>query len=194
MNGNGKSSFVWFLHFELHYGIAGGGFLTLRKSQEIIGLTVTSRESGKQLGAVVDLLFNHEQQFVGCMLEHCGWWRHRCFLPIDSIYKIGKDAVMAQSAASLTPFTKKERAYTCLLSGDTRLKGRPTLLANGTFLGLIENVYFLPDMGTLIGYELSNGLLNDLREGRKVVIGEPVDWKQEVLIFPETGFRLKDAN
>ncbi len=167
----------------------------MRKSQEVIGLTVTARKSGKQLGAVVDLLFNNEQQFVGCMLEHCGWWRHRGFIPIDKITQVGKDAVMVADVTSLFPFTKQEKAYTCFLSGEKRLKGRPIMLAGGTFLGLIENVYFHPEMGTLIGYELSNGLFNDLQDGRKVLQTEElVNWDQEVLIFPESGYQLKDAN
>jgi uncharacterized protein YrrD len=169
--------------------------ITLRKSQEVIGLPVTTRESGKQLGAVVDLLFNNEQQFIGCMLEHCGWWRKRRFLPTEKMTQIGRDTVMVEDLTSALPFTKQEEAYTCFLSGENSLRGRSILLANGTFLGLIENVYFLADMGTLIWYELSNGLFNDLRVGRKLFKAkEPVNWGGEVLIAPSTGYELKDAN
>jgi uncharacterized protein YrrD len=168
---------------------------TLRKSQEVIGLTVTAKESGKQLGAVVDLLFNSEQRFVGCMLEHCGWWRHRQFLPVDKIMNAGRDAVIVENAESLLPFTKKEEAYTCLLTGEKSLKGRIVMLSNGTFLGLVQNVYFSLEMGTLVGYELSNGLLNDLRDGRKIFqVESPVDWDKGMLIPPETGYVLKDAH
>ncbi|WP_051271333.1 PRC-barrel domain-containing protein [Shimazuella kribbensis] len=167
----------------------------MRKSQDVIGLTVTAQESGKQLGAVVDLLFNNEQQFVGCMLEHCGWWRHRRFLPIDEIAHAGKDAVIVPQTSSLVPFTKKEEAYTSLLNGEKRLKGRSILLTNGTFLGLVENVYFSIDMGTLIGYELSNGLLNDLRDGRKLFqVEHPVDWDKDTFMVPETGYVLKETH
>jgi len=168
---------------------------TLRKSQEVIGLTVTAQESGKQLGAVVDLLFNSEQHLVGCMLEHCGWWRHRRFLPVKNIIQMGRDTVMVENSASLVPFTKTEKAYTCLLCGDNPLKGRTVLLANGTFLGLVENVYFSLDMGTLVGYELSDGLLTDLREGRKLFqVENPVDWEKDILIAPETGYVLKETH
>jgi uncharacterized protein YrrD len=160
----------------------------------VIGLTVTAQESGKQLGAVVDLLFNSKQQFVGCMLEHCGWWRHRRFLPKKEIANAGKDAVIVPHASSLVPFTKKEEAYTCFLNGEKRLKGRTVLLTNGTFLGMVENVYFSMEMGTLVGYELSNGLLNDLRDGRKLFqVEHPVDWDMETFMVPETGFVLKET-
>ncbi|MCH5583645.1 PRC-barrel domain-containing protein [Shimazuella sp. AN120528] len=167
----------------------------MRKSQEVIGLTVTAQESGKQLGAVVDLLFNNEQYLVGCMLEHCGWWRHRRFLPVKNIIQMGRDTIMVESAKSLVPFTKNEEAFTCLLSGDKRLKGRTVILTTGTFLGLVENVYFSLDMGTLVGYELSNGLLNDLRDGRKLFqVEEPVDWNKDILIAPETGYVIKETH
>lgn len=168
---------------------------TLRKSQEVIGLTVTAQESGKQLGAVVDLLFNSEQYFAGCMLEHCGWWRHRRFLPVQNIIQMGKDAVIVKNSAALVPFTKKEKTYTCLLCGDRPLKGRTVLLGSGTFLGLVENVYFSLDMGTLVGYELSNGLLTDLREGRKLFqVENPVDWNKDILLVTETGYVLKETH
>jgi uncharacterized protein YrrD len=168
---------------------------TLRKSQEVIGLTVTAKESGQQLGAVVDLLFNDTQQFVGCMLEHCGWWRHRQFLPAENMKQTGKDAIMVENAEILVPFTKKEEAYTCFLIGEKSLKGRPVMLESGTFLGLVQNVYFSIEMGTLVGYELTNGLLNDLREGRKLFQAEdPVDWSKQMLIPSDTGYVLKDAH
>jgi uncharacterized protein YrrD len=165
----------------------------LHKSQEVIGTPVVIQESGKQLGAVVDLLFDSEQQqFVGCSIEHCGWWRHRKFLPREEIVFAGRDAVMVLAATSLVTFTKKHRAYTCLLVGEQRLKGRSVMLHNGTFLGLLENVYFSIDLGTLEGYELSNGLWNDLRDGRKwIQITDPIDWNNEKLIVPTKGYVLK---
>jgi len=167
----------------------------LRKSQEVIGLTVTAKESGQQLGAVVDLLFNDDQQFVGCMLEHCGWWRHRQFLPAENMIQTGKDAVMVNNAESLVPFTKKEEAYTCFLTGEKSLKRRPVMLANGTFLGLVQNVYFPTNMGTLVGYELTNGFFNDLRDGRKVFqVENPMDWNKQMLIPPDDRYVLKDAH
>lgn len=164
----------------------------MHKSQEVIGVPVVIQESGKQLGAVVDLLFDSKQQFVGCLIEHCGWWRHRKFLPREEIVFAGRDAVMVLAATSLVAFRKKQRAYTSLLAGEQRLKGRSVMLGNGTFLGLVENVFFSIDLGTLEGYELSNGLFNDLRDGRKwLEVNDSVDWNNENLIVPTKGYVLK---
>lgn len=164
----------------------------MHKSQEVIGVPVVIQESGKQLGAVVDLLFDSKQQFVGCLIEHCGWWRHRKFLPREEIVFAGRDAVMVLAATSLVAFRKKQRAYTSLLAGEQRLKGRSVMLGNGTFLGLVENVFFSIDLGTLEAYELSNGLFNDLRDGRKwLAVNDPVDWNNENLIVPTKGYVLK---
>ena len=63
------------------------------------------------------------------------------------------------------------------------LKGRSVLLTSGYELGVIENVYFMEEMGTIIGYELSDGWIDDLMEGRKVLkASEPLVWGQDVLI------------
>jgi uncharacterized protein YrrD len=43
------------------------------------------------------------------------------------------------------------------------------LTAEGEKLGLLEDVYFLEEVGTIVGYEVTEGLVADLVEGRRVV-------------------------
>ena len=43
------------------------------------------------------------------------------------------------------------------------------LTAEGEKLGLLEDVYFMEELGTIIGYEVTEGLVADLVEGRRVV-------------------------
>ena len=39
----------------------------------------------------------------------------------------------------------------------------------GERLGLLEDVYFLEEVGTIVGYELSDGFFSDIMEGKRVI-------------------------
>ena len=39
----------------------------------------------------------------------------------------------------------------------------------GERLGFLEDVYFMEEVGTIIGYELSDGFFSDIMEGKRVI-------------------------
>ena len=39
----------------------------------------------------------------------------------------------------------------------------------GERLGILEDVYFMEEVGTIVGYELSDGFFSDIMEGKRVV-------------------------
>lgn len=155
----------------------------MHKSQEVIGLSVVHLKTGKKLGVVRDILFDAKQRFCGLLLEDGGWLKRRRYIPKENIYAIGRDAVVIRHEAQILLLDETAKEWTGICSGQKKLKGLPILLASGYELGVIENVYFMEEMGTLVGYELSDGLINDLMEGRKVVRpNQPLIWGQDVLI------------
>ena len=165
----------------------------MRKSQEVIGLSIIHLETGKKLGTVCDLLFDEEQQFRGILMEDGGLFKRRKFISTDHIVSIGNDAVVVDNEH---PFSAnpKNKNWMSICSGDKKLKGRTILTSSGYEMGLVENVYFLEEMGTLIGYELSDGILNDIRDGRKwLKTKKPLIWGEDVLIAPADQIEVKDA-
>lgn len=155
----------------------------MRKSQEVIGLSVIHLKTGKKLGEVKDILFDAHQRFCGLLLEDGGWIQRRRYIPKSNIQSIGRDAVVIRDQKQILPFQEFTKEWTGICSGRKRLKGQPVLLASGNELGVIENVYFMEEVGTLIGYELSDGWISDLTEGRKILkTTEPLIWGKDVLI------------
>jgi uncharacterized protein YrrD len=165
----------------------------LRKSQEVLGLAVIHSKTGKKLGTVSDLLFDETQKLRGLLVENGGWLRKRRWIPIEEIQSMGKDAILVDSEEALLTLNEETESWTGILSGDKKLRGRPVLLSNGCEIGVLENVYFLEEVGTLIGYELSDGWINDLQDGRKVLKSNaPLVWGEDVLIAPFDQIQLKD--
>lgn len=166
----------------------------MRKSQEVIGLSIIHRYTGKQLGTVADLLFDSALVWQGILFEHGGLFKRRKFIPAKRIYSMGTDAIIVDSEAAIEPLPKEAAVWISLRSGDKKLKGRPIVLSNGHELGVVENVYFQEEVGTMIGYEVSEGLLADLRQGRKVLkFPKPLVWGEDVLIAPYEEIRSQES-
>jgi len=167
----------------------------LRKSQEVIGLSVVHLQTGKKLGEVKDILFDAEQSFSGLLLEDGGWFKRRRYTPRNNICSIGRDAVVIADTAQILPFDSDTEQWIGICSGHKKLKGQAVLLASGYELGVIENVYFMEEMGTLVGYELSDGLVSDLLEGRKVLKPEqPLIWGKDMLIAQTDRLKAESPN
>lgn len=167
----------------------------MRKSQEVIGLSVVDLKSGKKVGVVKDLLFDASQTLIGILLEDGGWLRRRNYVPYDNILSMGRDAVVIKNKDRILPFDESTKDWTGLCSGQKSLKGRSVLLTSGHELGVIENVYFMEEVGTIIGYELSDGWIHDVMEGRKVLqASEPLIWGQDVLFAKEDQVKVQSRD
>nr|MBO2479865.1 photosystem reaction center subunit H [Bacillota bacterium] len=154
----------------------------LKKGQELLGMAVVDQQTGKQLGVVRDVYFDASWRLKGLIVENKGLFRQGRCIPLEQL-NIGEDAVMVDEDAVMQQLP--EGMYT-LYSGENKLAGKSVMTKDGDGLGQIHDVYFLEEMGTLIGCELSDGLLSDLRHGRKFVPWRPdVTVGEDVVFFPE---------
>lgn len=141
----------------------------LRTFAAIEGLPVLSLATGEECGHVVDLLYDNGA-VAGLVIDVKGWFKRHMMLPLEVVDSFGEDGVMVADSDVLRPFHKSKAAV--LKSGRNRLQGTPLLTREGEKLGLVEDVYFHEEMGTIIGYEVTEGLVADILEGRKVVKSE----------------------
>jgi len=157
------------------------------KALDVVGLPIICLRTGEEIGSVRDILCDSEWRVLGVLLTEQGWFHPGTYIPSENIHAVGdccltvtgKDAITAlHHLASLHPVG--------ILTGKTKLKGKTVMTASGELLGRLEDVYFSADWEKLVGYELSNGWLADVTEGRKrlsaplaVTIGE------ENLIVPD---------
>lgn len=165
----------------------------MRKSQEVIGLSIFHLQAGKKIGTVLDLLFNDAKQLLGILLENGGLFKSRKYIPAEKIVSIGKDAVIVQKDARPLSLDKLNSTWIGLFNGQKHMKGRSILLSTGDEIGSIEGVYFMEEVGTLIGYELSNGLIDDFRHGRKILkTHKPLIWGDDVCIALSNEVEIRD--
>ncbi|TVY00458.1 PRC-barrel domain-containing protein [Cohnella terricola] len=138
--------------------------------ERILGLPVL-RESGKGVGKVKDVWFDEFWRLVGFVLDkydRAGFIRKLSrIVYLEDIVHLGEDALLIRGDTAIASKDGNEllRTYD---TGIVRLKDMPVYTIEGQYLGKISDVYFKSSEGTqIIGYELTDGFLADVFEGRR---------------------------
>ncbi len=155
----------------------------MRKGREIIGLPVVSLATGKELGLVEDLLWDHQgRRITHLVISEKGISKGPRLVSFHDILGIGDDAVTV-AGDSLPQGVQDPEVDT----RTSRLAGLPVLTAGGNNVGTIEDIVFASGDGTLLGYEISSGLVGDLVSGRDVLTPDTViTWGEEAVIVSNT--------
>jgi len=138
----------------------------LRTFSLLKGLPVYEKSKGVKLGEIYDLHISSTGMVEGLLLKTGALFRKSFFIGIDDVSSFGWDGVMVDDTSRLKPL-KKTAAFT--LEGHEKLVGRPLMTAQGEKLGILEDVYFQEEMGTIVGYECSDGFFSDMVEGKRVI-------------------------
>jgi uncharacterized protein YrrD len=136
------------------------------KADHVIGLPVFDLSAGQELGLIRDILLDKDLTFQGLLLETKGLFRRGRYIPSTFIHAIGEDCVTITDQARIAPLPEPNELIGIASSA---LKGKSIVTEDGRFLGLIEDVYLQDEIGKIAGYEVSDGLLSDLMDGRKMV-------------------------
>jgi len=157
----------------------------MRAANEFIGLPVYDKETGKRLGKVRDLIVEQDWTVRGILLDYKALFAKARYTEWSDIVSFGEDAIMVKSKSSITKVDlPKDIFFLCM--GKHRIKGMPLLTDEGVHLGRVEDVYFSQKMeNSIIGFELSEGFLTDLREGRKrLPLPEGAERGKDVILIP----------
>jgi uncharacterized protein YrrD len=152
----------------------------LRTFSILNGLSVISLHGGEEIGKVVNLLIN-KTEIAGIIIDKNGWLNRHLYVPLEEIHAVGQDALVVEDEKKLAIFDKKQFPLYSLYSGSTNIAGKMLMSTEGEKLGLLEDVYFDESLGSIVGYEVTDGFIADLKEGKQVlkttaplIVGEDV--------------------
>ncbi|WP_223069273.1 PRC-barrel domain-containing protein [Paenibacillus caui] len=140
------------------------------KLQEMIGLSVFDTENGKEIGKVRDFLLSEDWKIEGIVLEGKGFLSPNIKAVLwDDIVAYGEDAVMIRNQQAIRKMDAENIQNTFALGGG-KVKELPVLTNDGVLMGHVSDVYFDQHLGnTITGFEISDGFISDLVEGRKLL-------------------------
>lgn len=130
--------------------------MTLRTFSLLKGMPVFTIK-GERIGTVHDLSISEMGQVTGLVVHQQALFKRAFHLKLDDISSFGPDGIVISHQDSTL---RKVPADSICLSKD-ELLGRMLFSEMGEELGLLQDVYFKEEMGTIIAYETTDGFFSE---------------------------------
>ena len=155
----------------------------MRKANELIGKSVVHQATGERIATVRDLVFQPDASCVTALLiDGGGWFRDAQVIAWSTVTSIG-DVVMVQGdtpiqRANDVPQIRDE------LDQKFQLTNTAIMTDAGERIGTVGDL-FIDETGKVVGYEVKQGLVNDLA-GRKFLSADSVKTVGKDAIIADT--------
>lgn len=158
--------------------------ISLRTFTLLKDLPVYNEQAGEILGRITDICITNDGKVSGFLVKGKGLFEKNRLIPIECISSIGNDGVMVANGEMLERLDGESEKTTYFLHSHHGLFQKPILTSEGEKLGLLEDVYFTEELGTIIGYEITDGFFADITEGKKVVkTKQPITVGEDVIVI-----------
>lgn len=144
------------------------------KGREILSLPIVTSDERKQIGEVKDLIYDPSRRIIlGYLVESGGWLKEdRGFLHGDLITRedgclVIKDESVIRSINSIPELREA-------LNQKRDIRGLRVEHNNGHYLGVIRDLVVNGHTGEITGYEISDGVIQDLLDGRTTIAAEGI--------------------
>jgi uncharacterized protein YrrD len=160
------------------------GGLALRTFALIKGLPVIDVKSGTKIGEVSDLSVTGDGSVKGLIVKQGNLFKKTFLLRVENVHSYGRDGVMIENQDVLE---QDQIPPEFTFEHHERLSGKMMLSKDGDQLGLLQDVYFLEEVGTIVGYELTDGFFSDITDGKRVikVVDPPAIGKDAIVVNVE---------
>ncbi|HEX8229048.1 MAG TPA: PRC-barrel domain-containing protein [Chloroflexia bacterium] len=164
----------------------------MRKGKSVIGQGILSYNEGAKVGSVKDLLIGmNNDRVVALLVEEGGLLSSPKVVPFEFVTSFGKDAVVMTDLKGIIAVDNYPEADEILARND-KLLDKKVFTETGEDYGKITDVFFSEQGGRVVGYEVSGGLIENVKSGTSylplediVNIGPDV-----ILIRPDAGDAL----
>ncbi|MCR6106217.1 PRC-barrel domain-containing protein [Salipaludibacillus agaradhaerens] len=135
----------------------------MRTFEKVKGAPVFHGQKRRLLGKIADLAYNESTGHIsGYLIQRRNWWAKNTFLPLSATFTRSQSSFILHESQQLLPMNDSDRR---VFHGTDRLTGRAVYNEEEDIIGIVEDVYFLPNSGRILGYELTEGLFEDIQRG-----------------------------
>ncbi|NRD75942.1 PRC-barrel domain-containing protein [Bacillus sp. BRMEA1] len=152
----------------------------MRTFSLVKGQPVFETKSGMKMGEVCDLCMSKSGIVTGLLVRTGVFFKQTRYLNIKKVTSFGWDGLMIEDKNYLE---KLEESPEYTFTHQNPLEGKLMLSKSGESLGLLKDVYFQEEVGTIIGYEITDGFFSDITEGKQVIhSGKPLTVGKDAII------------
>ncbi|MEK3890627.1 PRC-barrel domain-containing protein [Bacillus sp. FSL K6-3431] len=124
-------------------------------------------EQGDILGEVCDICICENGKVSAFLLQGKGLIGKKFRLPMEQVFSFGENGIKISDQGGLSTYKENEGEFT--MHHAQSISKKNTLSNDGEQLGLLDDVYFLEEVGTIVGYELTDGFFSDIAQGKRVI-------------------------
>ncbi|MCR2042842.1 PRC-barrel domain-containing protein [Anaerosalibacter massiliensis] len=136
--------------------------------KDLIGANVVEEKNGEKIGEISDVIFTDDfEKFIGFLIEDGKFLKQKKKIFIDDILSFGKDVIIIDSEKVLS--IKKNNVNEGITGEDIKFIDKEILTENGECLGYIKDLLFNYEKEKLIGYIITEGIIEDITKGRSFV-------------------------
>lgn len=141
----------------------------MNRGRDLVGMPIINLTNGETVGRVKDVLFDPtSHQFVGIEMDGGGWLKGPRKIHFDDFAGIGEDAItILEDSVIMKALPCEESVIT-----EDKVVGSRVLTKDGNELGTISDIIIDLTTGNITHYQISDGIIQDLLEGRGIV---PID-------------------
>ncbi len=157
----------------------------MKRSEELLGLSVISIEDGKELGTVSDLVINAGNGLVQYLVVDNGLrYLGIKVLPFRLVEGVGEDAVTVQNSSCIVDLGDEPEIH-ALLEQNVRVKGTRVMTRKGKMIGTVSEIIVDEDNeGRIEACEMTP--LDDTESKQLIPSDKVITFGKDVLIVNES--------
>jgi uncharacterized protein YrrD len=146
------------------------------RGKDVMKRPIIARDTGEKVGRVEDLVLDRSgSRVLGIVAAEKMLFGSEKVVPWTDVRSIGLDNVIVESKASVVKVSEAPE-ISAALEEEYVLLGNRLQTTGGRELGKIENFFFDPETGSVVGYEISGGI-NKGRESGSAFLPTPASFQ-----------------
>ncbi len=145
------------------------------------GVPVICLKDDGRAGYLSDPLYDEYNSVCGFLVDTQGWSLGKKYIALEDILRISNNSCIIYSENSIRHFTKK---LNLRRGGELdKMVGRTVIDRQGNGLGIVRDIVFDIETGNVEGFELSRGFMEDIVQGRNLILlRDGVEFGEEFII------------
>lgn len=152
------------------------------KYGEVAGLPVICSNDGKKIGTVKDIIFcPGTKEVKAFLLDESRYKTKKKIAMFEDVLNIGSGAVIINDCSKIKVLknTEFENMFKCR----SKITGARIYSSSGEDLGIVKDVLFDLNTGLIEGMEVSDGMIQDIFQGRRIVpLFGKVEFGEEIIL------------
>lgn len=156
--------------------------MELERYSGVIGLPVICSNNGKKVGNVKDLIFCPRNKEVRAfLLNGRSYDVAKKVVFLESVLNIGRDVIIIDENSNVISMKKPD--YEKNFYDEGKILGLNVYSKSGQELGTVKDILFDQETGMVEGVEISDGLIQDLVQGRNILpLFGKVEFSEEIIL------------